>query len=153
MWVYGYPQDKLKQEDNQRMKNLMIAVDYGDEEERVAVAEQLNRTLKSDSGYLFAYWNWRQGQEVEDYDDLVEYYKLYGKILANEVLASVRVCADHKEDEWFYIDHRAYELSDDDAVDVQEWHKRLDLKVQVQKGEQAKKRLEEFGANDGENDE
>lgn len=151
MWVYGYRGgDSLTYEDKQRMKDLMEAAEFGHQDERLAVAEQLNRVLKSDSGYLFGHWNWKPGQEVEEYDDLVEYYKLYAKILANETLSIARVVADHVDAEWFYIDHTAYELSDEDGTDTSDFFKRLELKLKVKAGEEAKERLEEFDQGEGE---
>jgi len=122
----------------------MEIADIGDQEEREVVAEYLNQELKEMNGNMFAFWNHRPNQEVENYDDLIQYFKLYAKIAAKVKVCTVLVTADYKDNRWLYDNDKEYVINEEEADDNHQWFQELELKRKINEGEEAKKILKDF---------
>lgn len=134
--------DELTRKDRKEIKELMEVAEVGDEQERLAVAEYLNEQLDTMNGSLFGYWNHRPNQEIEDYDDLIDYFKLYARIATNVKICTALVTADYKDYRWLYDADKEYKVSEEDAVDNYDWFDELKLKRKVKDGEEAREKLE-----------
>ena len=134
--------DELREKDNKKIKDLMVVAEIGDKEERIVVAEYLNEQLGEMNGHLFGFWNHRPNQEVDDYDDLIEYFRLYARIASKLKVCTATITADYKDYRWLYDADKEWEIEEDNAKDNIEWFNQLELKRKVFEGEQAKKTLD-----------
>jgi len=134
--------DELSRKDKKKIKDLIEVAEIGDKEERIVVAEYLNEQLSEMDGHLFGFWNHRPNQEVEDYDDLIEYFRLYARITCKIKVCTATITADYKDHRWLYDADKEWEIEEDNAKDNMEWFNQLELKRKVYEGEQAKKTLD-----------
>lgn len=135
--------DELSGKEKNKIRDLMQVAEVGEEDERLAVADHLNDTLDDMHGSLFSFWNHRPGQEVEDYDDLIEYFKLYARIVCTMKVCTARVTADYKDHRWFFDADQEWKVEEDTAEDNRDWFDDLKLKRQVHEGEKARQELED----------
>lgn len=136
--------DHLNRKDKNEIKELMQVAEIGDEEERTVAAEYLNKQLSKIDGHLFGFWNHRPNQEIEDYDDLIEYFRLYARIACQIKCCTAIVTADYKDHRWLYDADKEWEIEEDNAEDRMEWLHELELKKQVRKGKEAEEKLDEI---------
>jgi len=136
--------DELSRKDRRKIKDLMEVAEIGDQEERVYVAEYLNEMLNDSkvTSHLFGFWNHRPNQEVEDYDDLIDYFRLYARIVCKLKVCTAIITADYKDHRWLYDADKEWEIEEDSVRDNMEWFNQLKLKRKVYEGDQAKKNLD-----------
>jgi len=144
--------DSLSRKDREEIRELMKVAEAGDEEERLAVAEYLNDQLSEMDGHLFGFWNHRPGQEVEEYDDLISYFRVYARITSKIKVCTSVVTADYKDYRWLFDTGKEYEVEEDDEKDNTEWFEELELKRKIREGEEAKEALEDFREKNAEED-
>jgi len=134
--------DELSRKDKKKIKDLMEVAEIGDKEEKIVVAEYLNEQLSEMEGYLFGFWNHRPNQEVEDYDDLIEYFRLYARIVCKIKVCTATITADYKDYRWLYDADKEWEIEENSAKDNMEWFNQLEIKRKVYEGEKAKETLD-----------
>jgi len=140
--------NELTRKNKKEIKDLMEFAEYGDKEERIYVAEYLNEQLSVMDGHLFGFWNHRPNQEVEEYDDLIEYFKIYARIICQLKVCTAKLTADYKDHRWLYDTDKEWEIKEDSAEDMREWREELELRKKVEEGEKAKEKLNEEETED-----
>jgi len=136
--------DELSRKDRKKIKDLIEVAEIGDKEERVYVAEYLNEMLNDSkvTSHLFSFWNHRPNQKVEDYHNLIDYFRLYARIVCKLKVCTAIITADYKDYRWLYDADKEWEIEEDRAKDNMGWFEELKLKRKVFEGEKAKKTLD-----------
>ncbi|MFW6008285.1 MAG: hypothetical protein ACOCP8_03370 [archaeon] len=137
---------KLKQlrENKEDIIQLMKYVNFGKKEERVKVAEYITEKLldrKTSDKITSAYWNYHPRQdEIKDYDCLVEYFKMYGKILSQKIYCFVYITADYKNPVVIY-GSSVWELQEEEKENAKEFIEKLEMKKKVKEGKKTKEKI------------
>ena len=144
--VYGLSEKQFDKKSN-NVVDFMKVVDVGTKKEREYVAKYINNMLfdrreQYEGG--FAFWNHREGQEVEDYDILCDLFESYGKIISHVCLCTSIVQADYRDYTLFSEDGNTCKIDDEICEDLDVWTKKLSLKAKIFEGERAEKELKEL---------
>ena len=136
------------QNNKEKIINLMKGVEIGTIEERNYVSEYITNMLidkiSEKDIYMFAFWNHGEGQEVEDYETLCNLFEVYGKIISHfGNCVSINV-ADYRDYKLFCWDGESYKLKDKEKEDLDDYMNTLELKSDIVKGQEAKKKLSEM---------
>lgn len=145
--VYDLDEQKLREKSNEIL-DLFIQSEIGTKKEKEYVCNYITNMLiaktdKKDS-YMFAFWNHRDGQEVEDYDVLCDLFDEYGKILTYITMSFCVVIADYREYTLFCRDFHSYKILDSQREDLGDYINVFKLKSDVKKGTHAEKELKKL---------
>ncbi len=142
--IYVFDLNKKQlDEKKEEISNLLLGVDCGTYDEKKYLAEYISNMLFDVKGATkgFAFWNHREGQEIEDYDILCDLFEHYARIISSVCDTEVTVHGEYREYFLLCKDDKCFKLNDDDGEELEDYIENLRLKSDVAKGEVAKKKL------------